>query len=958
MPVQTHVVRMIFLVLCLSMLTLQTGCSNSGSGSAEAPANNANAVHLALSTTNGSTAVVADGRSAVPIRLQATNGSGAAMAGVPVTFATTAGALSGSPVVRSASSALSRGNPTTAARADSSGSVTVTTDTNGVAQVLLTASTTAGTAAVTADAMGFRTHIDISFVPGPAASVQLNASPNTVNASGTSTLTATVKDANGNPVPGTTVTFTLSTNTSGASLNPTSGTTDGNGQATAQYTAGTTGGADTVRVQVTSSSVVGVTSITVTAPPGSSSGASRIDLLVNSPQLGSNGADNVTLTALVRNADNNVLSGLLVNFTADSGSIQVTNGTTGAAGTATALLTTGGDPRNRKITVTARVGNLSSTNSVQVTGTTLTVSGASSLVLGVTTRLSILLRDSGGTGIQNQTITVSSALGNTLSAPTVTTDVTGQASVDVTARVPGTDTIQVTALGAMTTASLLISAANFILTAPAPAAQVPLNTPQAVTVHWDETGVNQAGQTINFFATRGNFAATPTCPAGTTPTISTTTDANGNATVNVCSNNAGPAVISAAANVSPGPSSQVSIEFIATTAASLVLQASLTTLSVNAPGSSTHQSVITAVIRDAQGNLVKNQTVSFSLTDVSGGQIFPASAVTDSFGRASTVYTAGAVPSAKDGVVITAAVGAVTDRVTLTVTRQALFVILGTGNLINTPTSTQYALPYSVLVTDVTGNPVANAIVELSVLPSRSYQKGFYSLFFDSNGNCTGWGKVRTSPDCQNEDSNFNGLLDPGEDFNNNSRLDPGNVATVPPTVTTDASGFALFDVVYAREFTWVEVELEARTIVTGSEGSAQVIFFLRGAASDFNNCSIAPPGQVSPYGIATTCVCDERTDATCPVFTGTNPVTLTAASTTLPNVGGTFTFGVSGGTQTSYNLTATAGTLSTQSVIFGQTFSLTLPPNPSTTTNLTINLTARDATTGQVGTLSLTQLP
>jgi len=517
MPVQTHVVRMIFLVLCLSMLTLQTGCSNSGSGSAEAPANNANAVHLALSTTNGSTAVVADGRSAVPIRLQATNGSGAAMAGVPVTFATTAGALSGSPVVRSASSALSRGNPTTAARADSSGSVTVTTDTNGVAQVLLTASTTAGTAAVTADAMGFRTHIDISFVPGPAASVQLNASPNTVNASGTSTLTATVKDANGNPVPGTTVTFTLSTNTSGASLNPTSGTTDGNGQATAQYTAGTTGGADTVRVQVTSSSVVGVTSITVTAPPGSSSGASRIDLLVNSPQLGSNGADNVTLTALVRNADNNVLSGLLVNFTADSGSIQVTNGTTGAAGTATALLTTGGDPRNRKITVTARIGNLSSTNSVQVTGTTLTVSGASSLVLGVTTRLSILLRDSGGTGIQNQTITVSSALGNTLSAPTVTTDVTGQASVDVTARVPGTDTIQVTALGAMTTASLLISAANFILTAPAPAAQVPLNTPQAVTVHWDETGVNQAGQTINFFATRGNFAATPTCPAGRPP---------------------------------------------------------------------------------------------------------------------------------------------------------------------------------------------------------------------------------------------------------------------------------------------------------------------------------------------------------------------------------------------------------------------------------------------------------
>ena len=53
---QPHVVRMVFLVLCLSMLTLQNGCSNSGSGQADAPVSNANAVSLALSTTSGSTA--------------------------------------------------------------------------------------------------------------------------------------------------------------------------------------------------------------------------------------------------------------------------------------------------------------------------------------------------------------------------------------------------------------------------------------------------------------------------------------------------------------------------------------------------------------------------------------------------------------------------------------------------------------------------------------------------------------------------------------------------------------------------------------------------------------------------------------------------------------------------------------------------------------------------------------
>src|SRR5215831_14414539 len=124
MPVQTHVVRIVFLVLCLSMLVLQNGCSNSG-GSAEAPASNANAVNLTLSTTNGSTAVVADGRSSLPIRIQVSNGSGTGMAGVSVTFATTAGTLSNSPVAR-----VSRASDSTA-RADSGGSVTLQTNTDG-----------------------------------------------------------------------------------------------------------------------------------------------------------------------------------------------------------------------------------------------------------------------------------------------------------------------------------------------------------------------------------------------------------------------------------------------------------------------------------------------------------------------------------------------------------------------------------------------------------------------------------------------------------------------------------------------------------------------------------------------------------------------------------------------------------------------------------------------------------
>ena len=199
--------------------------------------------------------------------------------------------------------------------------------------------------------------------------------------------------------------------------------------------------------------------------------------------------------------------------------------------------------------------------------------------------------------------------------------------------------------------------------------------------------------------------------------------------------------------------------------------------------------------------------VSFLLTDTTGGTIFPASAVTDNFGRASTVYTAGIVPSAQDGITIQATVTgtAVLKQVRLTVARQALFVTLGTGNVILTPSNIQFALPYSVLVTDTNGNSVTNATVELTVLPTR-YQKGVY---VQNGPPCTSWVQMVSSL-CPNEDVNHNGILDRlpfDEDTNDNNELDPENPASVPASMMTDATGFAFFNVVYAREFaSWIKV--------------------------------------------------------------------------------------------------------------------------------------------------------
>src|SRR5262249_52487677 len=152
---------------------------------------------------------------------------------------------------------------------------------------------------------------------GPSGTVKLSATPPTVAVGGKSTIQATVTDANGNPAVGQTLVFTL-TSTIGSSLSVLTGVTDASGRFTLTYTAGATptplGTPDIVEARTTDGTT-GTVSITVTAPGG----ASSIILLVSSPELESNGAGSVTLTAVVLDANNNVVSGAAVSFSADSG---------------------------------------------------------------------------------------------------------------------------------------------------------------------------------------------------------------------------------------------------------------------------------------------------------------------------------------------------------------------------------------------------------------------------------------------------------------------------------------------------------------------------------------------------------------------------------------------------------------------------------------------------------------
>jgi hypothetical protein len=668
----------------------------------------------------------------------------------------------------------------------------------------------------------------------PVASVAISVSQATIanDGTGSTAVTAFVRDSGNRLLSGVTVTFTAD---SGA-LEVRTATTGTDGQALAILT---TPGNSTLRtINVTASASSGSanfnasTTVQVVAPQ-SATQVGSLTIISSTPTLPSNSALDADITAFVRDASNRFMAGIPVTFTSTSGGLTVVTGTSTAAGQATAKINAAGDPTNRSITVTATAQTINASVTISVTGSRLTLQGPAAMVLNQKATFQISLTDSGDRGIPNRAITIASARGNTLSANSVVTDTQGRATVDVTIANSGNDTLTVTGLGLTATQSIAVNSDSFAISTPAVEGfEIPLSTAQTVTLHWTQGGAPRVGQTVTFSSTRG-----------TTSAPSAVTDANGDATITVSSTNAGVGLVTATSGTATATRT---VEFVATTAATIDIQASVSTIAPN------EQTTLTAVVRDPANNLVKNKTVTFSLIDTTGGTISTASAVTNSQGRAQTVYTAGSTTSATDGVKVTASVqgsaGTISKQVSLTVARLAVFITLGTGNSIEEPSISQYKVQYAIQVTDATGNGVPNVPLTVSATP-QLYYKGS-RVFLNSS-----WANRNTAGNalytCANEDANHNGQLDAGEDFNGNGRLDPGGGVIVSAAATTNSTGFALIDVLYPQDYAyWMSVTLEARAQVSGTEYSKPVTFELSGLASDFNQQSVAPPGPTSPWGV------------------------------------------------------------------------------------------------------------
>lgn len=551
--------------------------------------------------------------------------------------------------------------------------------------------------------------------------------------------------------------------------------------------------------------------------------------------LSANGAE-VLITAVVKNANNASMPNQVVTFAVDNrATLTRQSSETDDDGVATARLSAGQDKALRNVTVTVTSGGAIGQITLPVTGTRLSIAGASDLKRGDTQSFTARLVDSAGQPIARQQISLSSALGNSLgTAPP--TDLNGTAQFLYTANNAGADTLTVSALGASAQATVRVTDVDFSVVTPGDNTAVIVGASQTITVRYATGSGSPDGKQVLFNTTLGTLSA-----------ASVTTSGGGFASVQITSPSAGPA--SVVAEIVGVGRLVLPLQFVATVPATLELQANPGAVAVNLNGATNNQSTIAATVKDASNNPVANRQVAFTLVDGAGngGTLSSPTATTDVNGRAEVQFIPGSSSTGGDAVLLRAVVSgtSISDDVRLTVNGQALFIKFFFGNTISNVDETTYRKAVAVAVTDVDGQAVPTAKVTLSAVPSF-YGRGTLAW----NGTLWTYAPgVRLT--CPNEDINLNGSLESGEDTDGDKQLTPGNpVLVLPGTVTTGSDGRALFDLQYGENIApWLILNLQARAEVGGTESRSSIAYLTSGLASDFSSETVSPAGAISPFG-------------------------------------------------------------------------------------------------------------
>ncbi|MDY6988040.1 MAG: invasin domain 3-containing protein [Thermodesulfobacteriota bacterium] len=340
---------------------------------------------------------------------------------------------------------------------------------------------------------------------------------------------------------------------------------------------------------------------------------------------------------------------------------------------------------------------------------------------------------------------------------------------------------------------------------------------------------------------------------GTSATVVTKPVVGGEVDAVLSSTEAGVATIQVVDADDPSATDTMTVAFSAPSsqATQISLQASSTVVAPSISGVN-NTVTLTATVKNVNDQVVGGAAVAFAIQNPTGGGEFisPAIAYTNTYGVAASTFASGSLSSDAEGVVVRAtvigAMPAVESSITIVIGGTAGSVVMGRSTEIGTnDTDTYYIMPMSLVVADSGGNPVPGAIVSLNLWPSQ-YARGYW---FRTEPVLTGF--------FDNEDTNRNLILDPGEDENGDGELTPPNSAagTLPAKVTTDDNGVANFNLVYLKSSaSWIEAEVTASTFVLGTETKSTYKFWLPYKLGDEGYLPDSPYNMQNPVsGISLT---------------------------------------------------------------------------------------------------------
>ena len=532
---------------------------------------------------------------------------------------------------------------------------TATTNSSGVASVTATANGVAGSYQVTGTANGNSAIFSLTNLAGPAASIITSGgTPQsaTVNAAFATAIQATVRDAASNAVSGVVVTFVPPGAGAGATLSSITATTNASGVASVTATANATAGPYNVGASAPGTGSVNF-ALTNLAGPAASVSATGGALQTTSV----NNAFSTALQTTVRDAANNLVSGVTVNFAVPgsgaSASLSSASAVTNASGVASVTATAnaiGGGPYNVTATVAGVAGSalFALTNTVNPPASVAVSAGSpqtAAINTAFGTPLQAIVRDAGNLAVSGVTVNFAapgSGPSATLSAPSAVSNASGIATVTATANgtVGGAYTVVATVAG-------VAGAANFSLTnSGSPPASVTVNagSPQSATVLTAFGSVLRVivrdaltnpvpGVTVNFAAPGAGASATLSVP-------SAITDGAGLASVSATAN-----TIAGSYNVNAtvvGVAGAAVFALTNTAGAAASISATAGTPQSAVVGSP-FVAAIQATVRDANNNPVPGVQVTFT-PPASGPSAVLSSltANTNAAGQASVTATANA----------------------------------------------------------------------------------------------------------------------------------------------------------------------------------------------------------------------------------------------------------------------------------------------------------------------------